>query len=130
MAKDMREVSSKIRILPYDLSVCRVPTVTDKVLDLDFFFICRTDDEISLVCRTEDVPKDTTDREGGWRAMRFEGVLDFSLVGILSKVSGTLAEEGISIFATSTYNTDYVLVKRDDFDKAVKALKKAGYEVE
>ena len=87
-------------------------------------------EEVSLVCRTEDVPENTTDREDGWRVMRFEGVLDFSLVGILSKVSNVLAEEKISIFVTSTYNTDYVLVKGNDLERAVKALEGAGYEVE
>lgn len=120
----------KLRTLPYDLSVCKVPTVTDKVLSLDFFFICHTDEEVSLVCKTEDVPENAIQREDGWRAMRFEGVLDFSLVGILSKVSGILAESQISIFATSTYDTDYVLVKATDFERAIKALKEAGYEVE
>ena len=118
----------KLRTLPYDLSVCQVPSVTDATLALDFFFICRTDEEVSLVCQTENVPKETTNREDGWRAFRFEGTLDFSLVGILSKVSGILAEEKISIFVTSTYNTDYVLVKAKDLERAVKALEEAGYE--
>ncbi len=120
----------KLRTLPYELSVCKVPTVTDKVLSLDFFFICHTDEEVSLVCKTEDVPENAIKREDGWRAMRFEGVLDFSLVGILSKVSSILADKQISIFATSTYDTDYVLVKAADFERAVRALKEAGYEVE
>jgi hypothetical protein len=120
----------KLHILPYDFSVCKVLSVSDRILSLDFFFICHTDEEVSLVCRTEDVPENTTDREDGWRVMRFEGVLDFSLVGILSKVSNVLAEEKISIFATSTYNTDYVLVKGNDLERAVKALEGAGYEVE
>ena len=119
----------KLHTLPYELSVCKVPMVADAVLALDFFFICYTDEEISLVCRTENVPDNATEREDGWRAMRFEGVLDFSLLGILSKVSSILANAKISIFATSTYNTDYVLVKSKDFDKAVKALEEAGYEV-
>ena len=120
----------KLRILPYDLSVCQVPSVTDATLALDFFFICHTDEEVSLVCRTENVPKETINREDGWRAFRFEGTLDFSLVGILSKVSGILAEKKISIFAMSTYNTDYVLVKSKELEKAVKALKEAGYDVD
>ena len=119
----------KLRTLPYDLSVCKVPSVTDTVLSLDFFFLCHTDEEVSLVCRTEDVPKDTIKREDGWRAFRFEGTLDFSLIGILAKVSNILAEEKIGIFVTSTYDTDYVLVKAKDLDRAVKALKEAGYEV-
>ena len=65
----------KLRTLPYELSVCKVPTVTDKVLSSDFFFICHTDEEVSLVCKTEDVPENAIKREDGWRAMRFEGCL-------------------------------------------------------
>lgn len=87
----------KLRTLPYELSVCKVPTVTDKVFSSDFFFICHTDEEVSLVCRTEDVPENAIKREDGWRAMRFEEVLDFSLVGILSKVSSILADKQISM---------------------------------
>ena len=116
----------KLRTLPYDLSVCKVPSVTDTVLSLDFFFLCHTDEEVSLVCRTEDVPKDTIKREDGWRAFRFEGTLDFSLIGIIAKVSGILAEEKIGIFVTSTYDTDYVLVKAKDLDRAAKVDEIAG----
>ena len=76
-----------------------------------------------MVCRTEDVPKNAIDREDGWRGFRFEGSLDFSLVGILAKVTGILAEHGISIFAVSTFNTDYVLVKSENYEKAAKVLK-------
>ena len=56
----------KLRTLPYDLSVCKVPSVTDTVLSLDFFFLCHTDEEVSLVCRTEDVPKDMSGVKEAW----------------------------------------------------------------
>ena len=82
-----------------------------------------------MVCKTEDAPEDAVEREDGWRAFRIAGVLDFSLVGILSKISGILAGEGIGIFAVSTYNTDYILVREEDFDRALNALEARGYGI-
>ena len=82
-----------------------------------------------MVCRTEDTPSLTIERDDGWRGFRIQGILDFSLIGILSKLSGILAEHKIGIFAVSTYNTDYILVKEENFDRALSVLSQAGYEV-
>ena len=98
-------------------------------LSAEFFFIGKTDEELSLVCRTEDTPVNIVERDDGWRGFRIEGVLDFSLIGILSKISTILAENQIGIFAVSTYNTDYILVKAENFDRAMDALSAEGYEV-
>ena len=68
------------------------------------------------------MPTETVNREDGWQMFKIEGVLDFSLIGILAKISGVLAKENISIFALSTFNTDYILVKTDKVHKAVRAL--------
>jgi len=68
-------------------------------------------------------------REDGWKGFRIEGILDFSLIGILSKISAILADNKIGIFAVSTYNTDYILVKEGDLERAAQALSKAGYVV-
>ena len=119
----------KLKKLPYALTVCKVDSVSDIDLSRDFFFMGKTDDEISLVCVTEYAPAKTLEREDGWRGLRIEGVLDFSLVGILSKISVVLADAGISIFAVSTYNTDYIMVKAENFDKAVAVLADAGYDI-
>ena len=119
----------KLKKLPYDLTVCKIQSISDINLSADFFFIGRTDEELSLVCRTEDVPEKTVERDDGWRGFRIEGVLDFSLVGILSKLSTILAENGIGIFAVSTYNTDYILVKAENFERAMGVLTEAEYEV-
>ena len=118
----------KLKVLPNGLTVCKVPSVADIDTCAGFFFIGKTDEEISLVCRTEDTPANTTDREDGWRGFRIEGILDFSLTGILAKISGVLAEKEIGIFAVSTYNTDYVLVKKENLTRAMEALSAAGYE--
>ena len=120
----------KLKTLPFALTVCK-PAFAEQIDPaMDFYFLGRTDEEISLVCRTEDTPAETLAREDGWRAFRIEGMLDFSLVGILSKLSAILAENGIGIFAVSTYNTDYILVKAENLDRALAALAAAGYVVE
>jgi hypothetical protein len=78
---------------------------------------------------TEDVPDDALRRDDGWKAFRIQGDLDFSLTGILSRISGLLAENGIGIFAVSTYNTDYILTKAENFLRALDVLAAAGYRI-
>ena len=119
----------KLKKLPYNLTVCKLRDISAINLSAEFFFIGKTDEELSLVCRTEDTPANTTERDDGWRGFRIEGVLDFSLIGILSKISTILAENQIGIFAVSTYNTDYILVKAENFDLAMDVLSSEGYEV-
>ncbi len=119
----------ELKKLPFNLSVCKVQSVTDINLETEFFFIGRTDEEVSLVCRTEDVPAGVTDRSDGWKGFRIQGTLDFSLIGILSRISFILADNKIGIFAVSTYNTDYILVKEEDFDRALASLEKEGYTI-
>ena len=119
----------ELEVLPWELSVCRIGSMEDVDLDAEVYFIGKTDEELSLVCRTEDVPADAEKREDGWRGFRVRGELDFSLVGILASLSGVLAEAGISLFALSTWNTDYILVKKEQFGRAADALRAAGYRV-
>ena len=111
------------------LTVCKVTEVSSINLESDFYFIGKTDEEVSLVCKTEDTPINTVERDDGWRGFRIQGVLDFSLIGILSKLSGILAEHKIGIFAISTYNTDYILVKEENFERALNVLAAEGYTV-
>ena len=119
----------ELKVLQYSFTVCKVSTNNHIDLNTEFCFVGKTDDEISLVCKTEDAPTDTTERDDGWKGFRIEGVLDFSLIGILSKISSILAENNIGIFAVSTFNTDYIFVKSENFDRALSALKKNGYFV-
>ena len=119
----------EIKVIDKDFTVCKVKSTDDIDFKGDFCFAGKTDEEISLVCETEFVPKNALSREDNWRAFRIEGQLDFSLIGILSKISAVLAEKGIGIFAVSTFNTDYILVKAENINKAVSALKNAGYSV-
>ena len=119
----------ELKKTPYDLTVCKVADASALDLTKDFYFIGKTDEELSLVIPTEETPAETTERDDGWRAFRIQGVLDFSLIGILSKISGLLADAKIGIFAVSTYNTDYVLVKRENYEKALAVLADAGYQI-
>ncbi len=119
----------ELKILDCDLTVCKVASVYDIDLKRNLFFIGKTDEEISLVCQTEDTPSHTIERDDGWKGFRIQGVLDFSLIGILSKLSAILAENKIGIFAVSTYNTDYILVKSDNFAKSLSVLSEAGYQI-
>jgi len=117
----------EIKRLECDFSVCKVADYSKVNLESDYCFIGKTDEEKSLVCLTEDVPDNVLECDGAWKAFRIQGVLDFSLIGILSKISTLLAENKIGIFAVSTYNTDYILTKRENFEKAIHVLKNAGY---
>ena len=119
----------ELKKLGYDLTVCKINALTDMDLATEFFFIGKTDEELSLVCKTEDVPAKTIERDDGWKGFRIQGTLDFSLIGILSKLSGILADHKIGIFAVSTYNTDYILVKEENFDRALKVLASEGYTI-
>ena len=119
----------EIKKLGYDFSVCKVADYSQVDLTGEFVFVGKTDEEASLVCRTDDVPANVTAREDGWKAFRIQGVLDFSLIGILSAISGILAENGIGIFAVSTYNTDYIFTKAESFGRALDALACAGYVI-
>ena len=119
----------ELKKIPYDLTVCKVADTAAIDLSGEFYFIGKTDEELSLVVPTDAVPAETTERDDGWRAFRIQGVLDFSLIGILSKISGLLADAGIGIFAVSTFNTDYILVKKENFEKALGVLAVAGYQI-
>lgn len=118
-----------IKVLPYGFSVCKVAKLKPSHLTSPFSFTAVTDTESSLVCITENAPADALSRSDGWRAFRVEGMLDFSLVGILAGISALLAQNGISIFALSTYDTDYILVKKENFSRALSLLGDNGYGV-
>ena len=119
----------ELQRLPHELTVCKVAGISDVNFDAGLCFVGKTNEELSLVCETRDAPARTVARDDGWRGFRIRGTLDFSLIGVLSKLSGILAAEGIGIFAVSTYNTDYILVKSENFDRALSALSANGYDI-
>lgn len=120
----------KLSILPTALSVCQRKvdsTIPPWIFNLPIWSLTRTESELSLVLPEDSVPPDWKS-ERNWRAFRVEGSLDFSLTGILASIANPLASAGISIFAISTYDTDMVLVKADQLEKAVQTLRQAGFD--
>ena len=91
------------------------------VLDNDFISITKTKDEISVVAITG-IFEHYIKREDNWKILKIDGILDFALTGIISKISTILAKNGISVFVISTYNTDYIMVKEDKLEETIKVL--------
>lgn len=118
-----------IEVLEGSFSVCQVEdfSVTDS--RREFCFTGKTDEECSLVCKTEEVPEQVIRREDGWRAFRLQGKLDFSLIGILAKITTLLAEHEIAVFVVSTFRTDYILVKDENYERAREVLQRGGYRI-
>ena len=119
----------ELKIINQDFSICKVEDLSQIDYLDKFCFISKTDEELSLVCSTNSVPENAIECDNGWKAFRIQGVLDFSLIGILSRISTLLAENKIGIFAVSTYNTDYILTKEENFDKSIKILERNGYVI-
>lgn len=121
----------RLAILPEVLAVCRL-TADDAfppwLPARGLVSVTRTADELSIVCASDAVPANVR-CEAGWRALMVEGPLDFGLTGILASIAAPLAEAGISMFAISTFDTDYVLVKAERLEDAVEALRRAGHRI-
>ncbi|OIQ45316.1 MAG: amino acid-binding protein [Gammaproteobacteria bacterium MedPE] len=99
-----------------------------RIFDQDIYFLAKTEDELSVVVPSS-LELKSLDKESGWRCLEVMGPLNFSLTGILSGIAGALAEASISIFAISTFDTDYILVKKDSFAQAIAVLEKNDYKV-
>lgn len=110
-------------------TVCQIASTGMVDFNSPFVFVSKTDDEISLVCATPSVPVETLAREDGWRMLKITGVLDFSMVGVIAQIARILADERVSLFVVSTYNTDYILVKSDRLETAIRALEQHGYSI-
>ena len=118
-----------IKVIDKEFAVCKINDVTEVNFNDELCFVGKTDEELSLVCSSEFVPKNTIVCDSGWRAFRIEGILDFSLTGILARAADILANAKIPIFAVSTYNTDYILIKNEFFQKALDVLKENNYVI-
>ncbi len=95
----------------------------------DLLSITRTTTELSIVCEQENVPPEAK-AERGWRCLRIEGPLDFTLVGVVASVANALADSDVALFVVSTFDTDYVLVKEEELSNAVESLRAAGHSVQ
>lgn len=119
-----------LKIIDTDFSICKITDLSSVDLNEPFIFIAKTDEELSLVCDTEHIPKSVVTRNDGWKAIRIEGILDFSLIGILAKITTILADHHIGVFVVSTFNTDYIFVKENDLENAVAVLQDESYQFE
>jgi len=100
------------------------------IFDRPFCCVTRTEDELSIVCAESSLDMETVQVcEPGWRLIEAEGPLDFGLVGVLRSITTPLAEAGISVFAVSTYDTDYLMIKDAHLHNAVKALTRTGFAI-
>ena len=127
----MSEKILTMKLLNEKFGVCRFnknEPIPDWVKNSDFYSITKTSDELSILCYQDSIPNNIK-CEKDWRTLKVEGTLDFSLIGIISSISTILALKRISIFAVSTYDTDYILVKNKDIDNAILSLSNARYEV-
>jgi hypothetical protein len=112
-------------------SICRLEKnapIPEWAMTGGFSSITRTAQELSVVCPQDQVPPGIQ-QQGGWKALQVEGPLDFSLTGVLASLTAPLAREGISVLAISTYDTDYLLVKEEQLEGAMQALREEGYEI-
>jgi hypothetical protein len=127
-------MDAKLRlfVLPETLAICQLPKdarVPQWALAASLYSITRTAEELSVVCPQTDVPEGIK-KDEGWRCLKVEGPLDFSATGILASLTMPLAKEEISVFAVSTYNTDYLLVKAQHLEKAVQVLAQNGHQIQ
>jgi uncharacterized protein len=119
-------------VMSQRLAICRLGPADDlpaAVHGASFYSVTRTEEETSLVIPEELVPPGCR-CDCGWRAFKVAGPLDLALTGILNSISAPLARAGIALFALSTYDTDYVLVREKDMETASQVLSKAGHLVE
>ena len=119
----------KIQRIHQDFSICQVEDYSLVNLESKYCFIENTDEEKSLVCLTNEVPSNVIRLDEWRRGFCIQGILEFSLIGILSKIVSILADHHISIYAVSTYNTDYIFLKKENYQKGLEVLEAAGYQV-
>lgn len=121
----------RLLVLPGELAVARLDPadpIPAWATQHRFSSMTRTHEELSIVCEAASVPADVR-AERGWRCLRVAGSLDFSLTGVLAAIAAPLAEARVSMFAISTYETDYVLVRQENLRVAIDCLASAGHEV-
>ena len=128
----MFDLKLTLSILPETLVICQMDKdarIPDWLLASTFYSITKTAEEQSIVCPQTNVPEGIK-KDEGWRCLKVEGPLDFSATGILASLTMPLAKEGISVFAMSTYNTDYLLVKERHLEKAVQILSQNEHRIQ
>ena len=119
----------KLQKIERDFSICKLDNVEQVDFSQDFIFLQKTSDEVSIVCESINIPSNAVSVEAGWKAVRVSGVLDFGLIGVIAGISKILADAKIGIFVISTFNTDYIFMKSEEFPKGVQLLEQNGYTI-
>lgn len=126
----------RIERIQGDFTVCKVEADANRnkdwlanLCESGYCFIGKTDEEFSLICQAEDTPLSVTDREDDWHMFRIKETLNFQMIGVLAKIATLLAEINIPILAVSTFNTDYILVKKENEMMALSRLAANGYQI-
>lgn len=128
----MTKIKLKLRVLSSNYGVCRLEPQTEVPswsMMGDFYTVSRTQDELSVVCQSKFIPP-AIKAEIDWRIFKIEGPFAFTQIGILNAVTSVLAENGISLFAISTFDTDYIMVKCGDLKDAITALRQAQHSID
>ena len=124
-----KENNIKIQKIDRDFTVCKIDDIAQVDFARDFTFLLKTPDEISLVCESANVPAEVIQSQAGWKALKIAGVLEFGQIGIIAKIANILAEAEISIFVVSTFDTDYILLKTENYDRGIQELISNGYDI-
>lgn len=122
----------RLALLSDSFAVCRLPLDSELqmwFLGDPFFALMRTDNQLTIVCDEKKVPNEVQ-HEAGWRALKIDAIFQFSEVGVLESMLKPLADAEVGIFALSTFETDYVLVKTGKLDGAIQALRQAGHQID
>lgn len=117
----------KISILEDNFSVLQYENMPEGLEGI--YFTAKTDDEVSVMCKTESSPEGFIKKEDGFRGLKIEGILDFGLFGVISRITSILADNDIGVFVISTFNTDYIFVKEENLSISCQLLFQSGYEI-
>lgn len=125
----MSKKSMKLKVIDREFAICKLMDIEDVDLHQKYCFLAKTDEEISYICTVDNIPDDCINYKRGWVAFRIQETLDFDLVGVVAAISDILAQEQISIYSISTYNTIYMLIRKENVSEATKVLELNGYTI-
>ncbi len=128
--RSLSKQETRIESLAYTFAVCKLEDYSKVDLSSSFCFIQKTEEENSFICLSNQIPSNAIEVKEDWRAFRIQEKMKFSMIGIYTGIAQVLANKAISIMAMSTFQSDYIFVQKQDFEKAKEVLEKAGYTMQ
>jgi len=119
----------RLKVLEEEFAICKLRDLEGVDFSQEFCFLAKTDEELSFICTVDNIPNNCLNAKKGWMAFRIQEKLDFDLVGVVAAIADILAEEQISIYSVSTYNTIYMLIRKENLKEASRMLELNGYEI-